>query len=124
MGRKTWESIIAKNGKPLQGRTSIVLTRNRNYLAEDAALVAPSLEAALWFAEKKSRVFVIGGESAFQESLPLATSFYITEVHTQCSGDAFFPEFNRAEWRVVEKVFVPKDAQNDFSSTYYHLTRR
>ncbi len=120
MGRKTWESIIARNGKPLPGRTSIVLTRNKDYSVEDG-IVAPSLETALWFAGGTKRAFVIGGASLFEEALPRAHVLHLTEVHIECFGDTFFPSFDWTKWKIAEETFVPKDEQNEFDSTYYRL---
>lgn len=97
MGRKTWDSI----GRPLSGRTNIVLTRDPAFRAEGAS-VAHSFEAALEAAsaaEGGDEVFVIGGEAVYREALGRCDRIYLTEVRGAFDGDARFPEFERAAFR-------------------------
>jgi dihydrofolate reductase len=99
MGRATWESI----GFPLPKRRNIVLTRNREYVAEGAE-VAHSLEEALVLArETDPEPFVIGGATLYAEALPIATRLEITEVHRDVEGDTSFPEFDRAAFTEVKR---------------------
>lgn len=91
MGRATWESI----GFPLPKRRNIVLTRNREYVA-DGAEIAHSLDDALALARQTDpEPFVIGGATLYAEALPVATRLEITEVHRDVKGDTFFPGFDR-----------------------------
>ena len=77
MGRATYDSI----GRPLPGRTTIVVTRNRDWSA-DGVLVAHSLEEALALAaEQPGETFVVGGTQVYEQALPLATHQVLTEVH-------------------------------------------
>lgn len=85
MGRATWDSI----GRPLPGRTSIVLTRDRSWNA-DGALVAHSLAEALTCAPDEE-LFVIGGGEIYRETLPLADRLVLTEIDAAPDGDTFFP---------------------------------
>lgn len=94
MGRKTWESI----GRPLPGRQSIVITRNRNFAAEGAE-AAPSLDAAIALARLPAPVFCIGGAEIFRAALPFATRLHVTEIAAEIPGDAWFPPFDRTAWR-------------------------
>ncbi|GMG87857.1 dihydrofolate reductase [Biformimicrobium ophioploci] len=103
MGRNTFESI----GRPLPGRTNIVVTRNRNWSAEGVEVVA-SLEAALESGERAARaagadeVMVIGGGEIYRQALPLAQRLYLTEVQAEFQGDAWFPEIGSGweeQWR-------------------------
>jgi dihydrofolate reductase len=98
MGRKTWESI----GRPLPGRTNIVVTRDRNFAAE-GVLVTHSLEAALALAVGDKEVFVIGGGALYAQALPLADRLYITEVHGEFAGDTWVPEPPAGAWREVSR---------------------
>jgi dihydrofolate reductase len=104
MGRKTWESI----GRPLPGRTNIVLTRQLDYQAAGARVV-PTLEAALELAESIALIdggdelVVIGGEEIYRLALPMADKIYMTEVHALTEGDARFPEWDTAEWVEVSR---------------------
>ena len=91
MGRKTFESI----GRPLPGRTNIVITRQTNWRANGAEGVA-SLDAALALAaqELPEEIMIIGGAQIYEASLPLADRIYLTQVHKTFAGDAFFPELD------------------------------
>ena len=92
MGRKTFESI----GKPLPGRTNIVITRNPAFQAEGVKVV-PSLAAALELAtniaqrDGAEEAVVIGGAEIYRATLPQANRLYVTEVHTVVEGDAVLP---------------------------------
>lgn len=112
MGRKTFESI----GRPLPGRTNIVVTRDPGYRAE-GCLVAGSLVEALGFAKKENagEAFVIGGEQIYRAALGMAQTVYLTKVHGAFKGDAFFPELDRKEWKLTASEPHAKDAANPFS---------
>ncbi len=94
MGRKTWESI----GRPLPGRTSVVVTRSPAYVAAGATVV-DSLPGALTLAREDAEVFVIGGGQMYREALPLADRIYLTELQAEYPGDAFFPALAPGEWQ-------------------------
>jgi len=98
MGRKTYESI----GKPLPGRTSVVVTRNENY-AVPGVLVVNSLPAAIKACSDDEEIFVIGGAEIYRQAITLADRIYLTEIDAEFSGDAHFPEFNRDEWHEVSR---------------------
>lgn len=103
MGRATYDSI----GRPLPGRTTIVVTRNPDWAA-DGVLVAHTLEAALDLAaEQPGETFVVGGTQIFEQAMPLATHQVLTEVHLEPDGDAHYPEFPADEW--VETRREPRD---------------
>jgi dihydrofolate reductase len=96
MGRKTYESI----GKPLPGRTNIVLTRSPNFIAPPGVLTFASFDAALEHCREQNHgsAFIIGGSKVFQLALPLADRLLITEVHQRVNGDTKFPDYDRTEW--------------------------
>jgi dihydrofolate reductase len=98
MGRKTWESI----GRPLPGRTSIVVTRNPSYVAAGATAVS-SLAAALAAAREDTEVFVIGGAEVYRDALPLADRIYLTQLQADYAGDVYFPLLLPAQWRAGER---------------------
>jgi dihydrofolate reductase len=98
MGRKTYESL----GRLLPGRTTIIVTRNKNYKVE-GALIAHSMQAAWVLASGDAEPFIIGGAELYKESLKLATKLYVTEVQGEFDGDAFFPELDENTWKLVEK---------------------
>jgi dihydrofolate reductase len=94
MGRATYESI----GRPLPGRTTIVLTRDPDWSAE-GVLVARDLDIALGLAAGiDPEVFVVGGASVYAEALAVADVQVLTEVHLSPEGDTGYPEFDRSEW--------------------------
>jgi len=104
MGRKTYESILDQLGKPLPGRTSIVVSRSG--YGHEGAVSASSLEEAInkADAENSDEVMIIGGAQIYKEALNknLADRVYLTRVHLEPEGVAFFPEFG-AYWQ--EKNF-------------------
>jgi dihydrofolate reductase len=99
MGRTTYESI----GRPLPGRTTIVLTRDRSWSA-DGVLVAHSLSDALARAALlPGEVIVAGGARLYADAMPLASEQIISEVPLDPEGDAFYPEIDPAAWEVVDR---------------------
>ena len=106
MGRKTFDSI----GRPLPGRTNIVITRDPEWHAEGVQ-IAQTLLQAMALAElacaeaEVDELMVIGGEQIYAMTLPSADRLYLTEVQADVEGDAFFPAFDRQQWRQVgEKI--------------------
>jgi dihydrofolate reductase len=94
MGRTTYESI----GRPLPGRTTIVLTRDPTWRA-DGVLVAHDLDGALALAEDlPGDVMVAGGAQVYAAAMPFADEQVITEVHQDPEGDVLYPDFDPAEW--------------------------
>jgi dihydrofolate reductase len=103
MGRATYDSI----GRPLPGRTTIVVTRNPEWSVE-GVLVAHSLEEAVAIAaEQPGETYVVGGAQVYEQALPLATHQVLTEVHQSPEGDAHYPEFDTETW--VEVRREPRD---------------
>jgi len=102
MGRKTFESILATLGKPLPGRENIVVTRSRDF-APPGCRVVHSIEDAIAAAAGVEEVFVIGGGEIYALALPYAHGLRLTEVHADDQGDAYFPEFDLADWLEVSR---------------------
>lgn len=94
MGRKTWESL----GRPLPGRTSVVITRSQN-LQVPGCLVANSIAEAVAACDNDNEIFFIGGEELYRQALDVADRIYLTEIKADFSGDAWFPEFDTNLWR-------------------------
>ena len=99
MGRKTFQSI----GKPLPGRTNIVVTRDAGFAAP-GIVTTPSLDAALEIARGDAlrrfatEIAVIGGGDIFSQWMDRADRLEITEVHARPEGQTVFPPFDRARW--------------------------
>jgi len=108
MGRKTYESI----GKPLPGRTNIVVTRNQDWTAADGVIVTNSFEHALAEAQQLSNremspveeIMVIGGAEMYRAAILLADRIYLTLVDIEPKGDAFFMPLDKENWALVSKV--------------------
>jgi dihydrofolate reductase len=119
MGRKTHESI----GKPLPGRTNIIVSRNLNY-RQDGCLVFNDLETALKKAgESAEEVFVIGGSDIYDAILPIADTIYLTIINREFQGDAFFPEIDLNNWTEVEREDIKDDPDAAFSYSFLKLER-
>lgn len=125
MGRRTWDSI----GRPLPGRTSIVVSRDPSF-APPGAVVARSLEEAIAAAGQDARrrgaaeIAVIGGHALFRDALPLASRLYLTEVDAAPEGDVGFPAIDPAEWREVRRERHPAGAGDDHPFAFVELERR
>jgi len=98
MGRRTYESI----GRPLPGRVTVVLTRAPAF-SPPGVLVARSLDEALATAAGAApgELFVAGGAEVYAQALPRADRLYLTRVEAAVEGDARFPDFDRALWRLA-----------------------
>ena len=120
MGRKTFESI----GKPLPGRTSIVITRQPDYEAE-GCVVAHSLEEAIELAtQQDEKVCIIGGAEIFKQALAVADTLYFTRIHAIFDGDTFFPEISEQAWEQVSAERHQPDEKNKYSYTFKEYRRR
>ena len=126
MGRKNWESIPEKF-RPLPHRPNIILSRNPEYSpgAENIPVVE-ELEKALEIARKsgEQEAFIIGGAQIYSLALPVTNRMYITEVHGSPDGDAFFPPFDRSEWKETGRVFHPSDERHEYAFDFVMLERK
>ena len=118
MGRKTWESI----GRPLPGRTNIVVTRDENYDAP-GCVVVHSIEAAMQAASPQEEVMVIGGAEFYRQVLPRADCIYLTRINEDFEGDTLFPELDSSEWQEIERVDCDADDKNPHSYSFIKLDR-
>ncbi|MDD4928898.1 MAG: dihydrofolate reductase [Gallionella sp.] len=98
MGRKTFDSI----GKALPGRTTVVVTRDRE-LKIEGCLVAHSLPDAIAACACDSKIYIVGGAEIYTQALPLMDTLYITEIQQDVIGDAHFPEFDTSIWQEVSR---------------------
>lgn len=117
MGRKTFDSI----GKPLPGRTNIVLSHSQN--AIPGIELVHNLKQALECAVTAEEIMIIGGAQLFQETLPLASRLYLTVIHHQFDADVFFPRFDQKAWRCCQQVFKPADEKNAYAMTFTYYER-
>ncbi len=124
VGRKTYLSI----GKPLKGRTTIVVSRDRAFTAP-GIVVAPNLEAALAAARGDAlrrgadAIIVAGGADIYIQAMPVAARVVITEVHARIEGDAYFPAIDPKVWREVARSEHQPAAEDDVSFAFVSYAR-
>jgi dihydrofolate reductase len=112
MGRKTYESI----GRPLPGRTTVIITRG-DFPAPEGVKIAHSLQEAIDVCGNDVEIFFVGGAELYAQALPLADRLYLTEIQAEVEGDAWFPEYDRTLWREVSR-----DRRHDEASGFdYHF---
>jgi dihydrofolate reductase len=102
MGRKTFESI----GRPLPGRTTVVVTRDPA-LKIEGCLIAHSLPEALKLCG--NHAFIVGGADIYAQSIDYADILYITEIQQDVDGDAHFTEFDLSTWREISREVRTQD---------------
>ena len=118
MGRKTYESI----GKPLPGRTNVIITRNKNFQSEGCVIVS-SLKEALEKAKADTEVFIFGGGEIFREAMPTVKKIYMTRIHHHFEGDTHFPELNPNEWKEIARHDFNADEKNNYNYSFIDLER-
>ncbi len=124
MGRLTFESFGAK---ALPGRRNIIISRNTDYRAGESSgeiEVYNSIEAALEAVKEVEEVMIIGGMSLYKQALPLANRLYMTLVHAELDGDAWFPEFDATQWNQAERIDHNADDKNPFPYSFVVLNRK
>lgn len=121
MGRKTYESI----GRPLPGRKSIVITRNKDWQQQGIEVVHSideAVEKAKAFGVKE--IFVIGGAEIFKTTFPDAKRIFLTRIHHYFDGDTYLPEINETEWTLASSRYCEADQKNSYDHTYQVWERK
>ena len=118
MGRKTYESI----GKPLPGRSNIVVTRDPHYRAPGCRVVH-SLEQALEAGAGHAEVMVIGGAELYRQALGRAQRMYLTLIRAEVDGDTLFPDIEPQQWRELERESHCADENNQYDYDFVILQR-
>jgi dihydrofolate reductase len=119
MGRKTFESI----GRPLPGRTSVIITRQADYQA-DGCRVAHSLEEALALSRNDDEIFIIGGAAIYEAALKYADRIYLTIIQQDFEGDTYLFEIDPLLWQEVSREEFEPDERNPFRYSFLILERR
>lgn len=120
MGRKTWDSL---GGKPLRNRTSIVLTRDRDF-APEGATVVHTLEEALAEDSKGDELMIIGGSEVYRMFLPYADKLMVTRIEEEFEGDTKFPEVDWSEWTEISNIPGIRDENNPHDYRFYIYERK
>ena len=104
MGRKTFESVLSYLGKPLPGRTNIVVTRNTDFSYPDIT-VMNSLEEALTYARTldNNEIHIGGGGEMYEQALPFVDRLYLTVIHDEPDADSFFPPYESEFTKIIDK---------------------
>ena len=124
MGRKTFESI----GRPLPGRTNIVVTGNRDYHAKGVEVVyslgdAIKLARRAAEAEGVKELMIIGGAKLYAEALPLVERLYLTEIKAEIEGDAYFEVLNLDEWLEAGRQDFAAEGANPYNYSFVVYNR-
>jgi len=119
MGAKTFESI----GKALPNRKNIILSYDKNYKAE-GCLVVTSIEQALGEVGESEEVMIAGGASIYKQFLPLANRLYLTFIHHDFKGDAYFPKFDINKWKEIKRIDNKPDIKNIYPYSFVVLERK
>ena len=124
MGRKTYESI----GRPLPGRCNLVVTRDENWRV-DGVNICSSLDAAIDQGEAQAlvdgseEVIIMGGAQIYAQMLPNVQRLYLTQVHGEMDGDAFFPELDMSQWQEIGRQDMPAIEPNPYPYSFIVLER-
>ena len=119
MGTKTFESI----GMALSNRKNIILSHDKNYRAE-GCVVATSIEQALEEVKENEEVMIAGGASVYKQFLPLADRLYLTFIHHDFEGDAYFPKFDVNKWKEIKRIDKKPDEKNPYSYSFVVFERK
>ncbi len=120
MGRQTFESI---GSKPLPKRRNIVITRNRNFVAEGAEVFS-SVELAIKTCQTEKEAVIIGGGQLYKQMLPLADKLYLTLIDADIDGDTYFPKWLAEEWQILASTYHAQDEAHAFSFRFVTLLRK
>lgn len=120
MGRTTYESI----GKPLDGRTNVVITRNADYKV-DGCIVTHTIEDAIKAAESTGadEAIVIGGGQLYNQLLEQSDRLYLTLIRAHLVGDTHFPDYTQYEWEEVSNTKFHADDKNAFDMNFIVFDR-
>ncbi|WP_205512451.1 dihydrofolate reductase [Longitalea arenae] len=121
MGRKTYESL----GKPLAGRTNIIITRQQQWQPEGVIVVHDIEEAkAAAAATDAKEAFIIGGGEIYRQTLPITQRVYLTRVHASVEGDTYFPELNTADWELLSQLDFTADEKHAYAYSFQVWQRK
>jgi len=100
MGRRTYDSI----GRPLPGRTNVVVTRNRDWRSDGVCVVHSVSQGIEQSQDFEGDVMVIGGGDVYAAAMPVADAQVLTEVHATPEGDTYYPDWDRSQWREASRT--------------------
>ena len=113
MGRKTFESMP----KALPNRTNVIITRKKDYFAENA-IVTNSLDEAIKLTIDDPQPFIIGGGEIYKIALNISDRIELTRVHHNFDGDTYFPEIDSKIWIEINRTEKKKDDKHNYDYTF------
>lgn len=119
MGRKTFESFP----KPLPNRTHVIITRQKDYKVEDC-IVVNSIEKAIESCPKNEEIFIIGGAEIYKQSIDFANKIELTRVHANFEADAYLPEIDENQWRLIFEEEHLQDEKHNFNFTFQTFLKK
>lgn len=119
MGRKTFESL----DKPLPNRTSIIITRNTDYLAE-GCIVVNKLSEAIEAARADDNPFILGGAEIYKQAMEFADVLDLTLIHHEFEADAFFPEIDLLIWKETKRQDFKADEKNKYDYSFVQYKKK
>lgn len=115
MGRTSFDAMK----KALPGRINIVVTRKKDWHAENVFVTHGTDEAIQKAKESDTKeIFIIGGGEIFKQTIDIVDRIYLTRVHTIVPGDTSYPEINQAQWELVKSDSFPADEKNNYPYTF------
>ena len=119
MGRKTFESL----GKPLPNRTTIIITRNMSFKAEDC-IVVNSLKDAIEASKEDENPFILGGAEIYKQAIKIADKLDLTFIHHNFEADVFFPEIDSTIWKETSREDFKADAKNKYDYSFVSFLKK
>ena len=113
MGRKTFESL----GKPLPKRTTIIITRNKDYHV-DGCITVNSLEDALKAAEADPNPYILGGAEIYNQAIKIADILDLTLVESNFEADVFFPKIDKNIWKEISREHFSADQTHQYNYSF------
>jgi dihydrofolate reductase len=122
MGRKTFKSL---GNKPMNGRVNVVITRQADFKAEGATVVA-NIEEAISFCKEQdyNEIMIIGGGEIYMQSLPFTDKIYLTRVDVTVDGDTHYPELDNNQWQLAFEDKHPADAKHAYAYNFQTWIRK
>jgi len=119
MGRKTFDSIFKMLGKPLPNRENIILTRDKNLKINGCKVIHTLAEI-----KQFDNAFIIGGSNIYNQTLDLVDKLYITFVDGDFYGDAYFPKFEKNNWKIISEEKNLSTDKNKYSHTFTIMQKK
>jgi len=119
MGRKTFESL----GKPLPNRTTIIITRNPDYIAP-GCIVVNELTEAIKAAAEDENPFILGGAEIYKQAMSFADILDLTLVHESFDADVFFPNIDMSKWTEMSRQDFKADEKNKYDYSFVQYKKK